>query len=63
MDKNDMFAFFLELKNKYKDPEIENVKIFENYNISKLDIKRLYKYLTTYTQETVGEDIDDESVQ
>jgi len=47
MDKNDMFAFFLDLKNKYSDNEI--FLLFENHDISKLDIGRIYRYLDKYT--------------
>ena len=65
MDKNDMFAFFLDLKNKYTDNEI--AALFENYDISKLDINRIYRYLEKYTKENASEadnitsddDIDD----
>jgi len=53
MDKNDMFVFFLELKNKYNDNEI--AALFENYDISKLDINRIYRYLEKYTKENVTE--------
>jgi DNA polymerase III delta prime subunit len=49
MDKNDMFAFFLDLKTKYNDVEI--FALFENYNISKLDVNRIYRYLEKYTTE------------
>ena len=49
MDKKDMFAFFLDLKTKYNDIEI--LALFENYEISKLDINRIYKYLEKYTKE------------
>jgi hypothetical protein len=56
MDKHDMFAFFLDLKNKYNDNEI--VSLFENYDISKLDINRIYRYLEKYTKEDASE-IDD----
>jgi hypothetical protein len=54
MDKNDMFAFFLDLKNKYNDNEI--VSLFENYDITKLDINRIYRYLEKYTKENAVED-------
>ena len=57
MDKHDMFAFFLDLKNKYNDNEI--LLLFENYNISKLDINRIYRYLEKYTKENANE-IEDE---
>jgi DNA polymerase III delta prime subunit len=59
MDRHDMFAFFLDLKNKYNDNEI--LLLFENYNISKLDINRIYRYLEKYTKENVNE-IEDEMV-
>ena len=53
MDKNDMFAFFLDIKNKYNDNEI--IALFENYDISKLDINRIYRYLEKYTKENASE--------
>jgi len=56
MDKHDMFAFFLDLKNKHNDNEI--ISLFENYDISKLDINRIYRYLEKYTKEDASE-IDD----
>jgi DNA polymerase III delta prime subunit len=59
MDNHDMFAFFLDLKNKYNDNEI--ILLFENYNISKLDINRIYRYLEKYTKENANE-IEDEIV-
>jgi DNA polymerase III delta prime subunit len=56
MDKNDLFCFFLDLKNKYNDSEI--IALFENYEIKKLDINRIYRYLEKYTKENAA-DIDD----
>ena len=56
MDKNDMFAFFLDLKSKHTDNEI--ILLFENYNISKLDISRIYRYLEKYTKENALETED-----
>ena len=49
MDKNDMFAFFLDLRNKYNDNEI--IDLFENYDITKLDINRIYRYIDKYIKE------------
>ena len=49
MDKKDLFSFFMDLKNKYEDPQI--VALFENYEISKLDVNRIYRYLDKYTKE------------
>jgi DNA polymerase III delta prime subunit len=57
MDKHDMFAFFLDLKSKYTDNEI--MLLFENYDISKLDINRIYRYLEKYTKENACETEDD----
>ena len=61
MDKNDMFAFFLDLKNKHSDNEI--YLLFENYDISKLDINRIYRYLDKYTKENVVETEDNISIK
>jgi hypothetical protein len=57
MDKKDLFAFFLDLKNKYDYNDIS--LLFENYEISKLDINRIYRYLEKYTKEN-PEDVDDD---
>jgi hypothetical protein len=51
MDKKDLIALFQELrlfygKDFYNQPIMTEIeKLFENYNISKLDIKRMYRYL------------------
>ena len=55
-----MFAFFLDLKNKYNDNEI--VLLFENYDISKLDINRIYRYLEKYTKEN-ADDVEDDILE
>jgi hypothetical protein len=57
MDKNDLFTFFLDLKNKYDLNQI--LLLFENYEINKLDINRIYRYLERYTKETIIDDVDD----
>ena len=54
MDKKDLFSFFLDLKNKYDDTEI--LALFENYEITKLDINRMYRYLEKYTKVDAVED-------
>ena len=54
MDKKDLFSFFLELKNSYDDNQL--VILFENYEISKLDINRIYRYLDKYTKENAADD-------
>ena len=60
-----MFLFFLDIKNKYSDAEI--LALFENEEISKLDINRIYKYLDKYTKENVTEeelenDLEEENI-
>jgi len=49
MDKKDALSFFLHIKQKYDETEL--VALFENYDISKLDINRIYRYLEKYTKE------------
>ena len=53
MDKKDVFSFFMELKNKFDDTQI--LALFENYEITKLDINRIYRYLEKYTKENASE--------
>ena len=68
MDKKDLLAFFQELrlffgKTTWMDKMGEIEKIFENTNIDKLDIKRIYRYLDKNVKNTVVsiyEDSDDE---
>ena len=68
MDKNDLIAFFQELRLKNNNI-IKNTgsidKIFEEYEISKLDIKRFYRYLDKNVKKDIileedSEDIDDD---
>ena len=56
MDQKDIFSFFLDLKNKYDDSQM--IGLFENYEITKLDINRIYRYLEKYTKEDADEDLD-----
>ena len=58
MDKKDIFGYFNELKNKYDDNDI--FALFENYEITKLDINRIYRYLEKYTKENATGTIDKE---
>ena len=48
MDKKDIFSFFSEIRNKYDDAAM--ALLFENYEINKLDINRIYRYLDKYTK-------------
>jgi len=68
MDKKDLVAFFQELRLYYGEQfsnqtdvlnEVEG--LFENYNITKLDIKRMYRYLDkNVKKDAVDEDELDE---
>ena len=62
MDKKDLFGFFIELSNNHENTEIIN--ILENYEIGKLDINRIYKYIEKYIKEnatgTTDKDIEEE---
>ena len=58
MDKKDLFCFFLHIKKIYNDDENALLQLFENYEISKLDIQRIYRYLDKYTKEN-AENIGD----
>jgi hypothetical protein len=62
MDKKDLFGFFTELSNNYENSEI--VTLLDNYEISKLDINRIYRYIEKYIKEnaagTVDKEIEDE---
>ncbi len=49
MDKKDMFSFFINLRNNCTIEEIYELFDNENYNINKLDINRIYRYLDSYT--------------
>jgi hypothetical protein len=72
MDKKDLFAFFINFKSKYNNDNecfSELLNLFENYEINKLDIQRMYRYLdksfkdsNLVDEETaweMDEDIDD----
>jgi len=62
MDKKDLFGFFIEIKNNNDDSTL--VHLLENYEISKLDINRIYRYIEKYIKEnatgTTDKDIEDE---
>uniref|UniRef100_A0A6C0F4Q0 AAA+ ATPase domain-containing protein n=1 Tax=viral metagenome TaxID=1070528 RepID=A0A6C0F4Q0_9ZZZZ len=60
MDKKDLFIFFLDLRKKYEDDN-DIINLFENYEITKLDINRIYRYLEKYTKED-AEGNDDVSI-
>ena len=67
MDKKDSIAFFQELRfllgsefHNNLDSMNNACTLFENYNIGKLDIKRLYRYLDNNTKKSqVDEEVDE----
>jgi len=61
MDTKDMFSFFLFLKNTYVN-DADILALFENYEITKLDINRIYRYLDKYTNPGVDDPCDDDNV-
>ena len=70
VDKKDLTAMFQELRlrnggdfSNKSDSLTEIEKLFENYNITKLDIKRIYRYLDKNIKKDIvvgGEDDDDD---
>jgi hypothetical protein len=58
MDKKDLFGFFYELNNNLDNTEIIN--LLENYEIGKLDINRIYRYIDKYIKENATGTIDKE---
>jgi hypothetical protein len=53
-----LFGFFIGLKNEYDDNEILN--LLENYEIGKLDINRMYRYIEKYIKENATGTVDKE---
>ena len=47
MDKNDLLIFFVNLRNKYSETKM--IEYLENYEITKLDINRVFRYIDNYT--------------
>jgi DNA polymerase III delta prime subunit len=58
MDKKDLFGFFIDFKNNHDDNEIVN--LLENYEIGKLDINRIYRYIEKYIKENAAGTTDKE---
>jgi DNA polymerase III delta prime subunit len=62
LDKKDTFSFFLELrKNNTKEEDI--YELFEPYDIKKLDIERIYRYLDKYTNINCNDEEDDDECE
>jgi len=58
LDKRDLFSFFVFLKNKYQDINII-LQLLENYDISKLDVMRIYRFIDKFIKENIDEDEND----
>jgi DNA polymerase III delta prime subunit len=56
MDRKDMLSCFIDLRNKYSGDENAIFELFTNYDITKLDISRLYRYIDKYVKDTSGEE-------
>ena len=55
MDKKDVLCLFLHLKTLYED-DAQILELLEQYDITKLDINRIYRYLDKYTKDVIFED-------
>lgn len=61
MDKKDLFGFFTDLKTKYDD-DSQILALFENYEITKLDVNRIYRYLDKLSKDVVlDDDVNDDA--
>ena len=61
LDKKDTFSFFLNLKLNHMDEDIYSM--FELYDINKLDINRIYRYLDKYTNKDCKAGGDDKIIE
>ena len=57
MDQKDLFTFFRSLREEKNEEEI--FEVFENYEINKLDIKRMYRYLDKHCLSDITDDDGD----
>lgn len=70
MDKKDLISFFHEMRIFYADKNLDIIndanvlnaleKMFETYEINKLDIKRMYRYLDRNVKKEVEGDLEDD---
>ena len=63
MDQKDVIAFFTEIKNTKTENEL--TEMFENYDIGKLDISRIYRYIDKYNDtgdDTIDIDVEKEDI-
>ena len=57
LDKNDLFTFFIHMRNTMSEEEI--IQEMDHYEISKLDINRFYRLIDNYTQKEENNDETD----
>ena len=67
MDKKDLFAFFINLKTNSSEQVFTKTvnDMIEKFDITKLDINRMYRYIEKYTTQTSGfseEDCDENDI-
>jgi len=60
MDKKDVFSYFLHLRNNHDDEEV--YAMISDYEITKLDVNRIYRYLDKYTKSITTMDDDNSSI-
>jgi DNA polymerase III delta prime subunit len=62
MDKKDLFIYFIHIKHHNNENELIN--LMENYDITKLDINRIYRYIEKYLKENaagiIEKDVEEE---
>ena len=59
MDKKDLISFFTELKAKHEDYN-DVLPLFENYEISRLNIQRIYRFLENNIKDNKNIDLEEE---
>lgn len=58
MDKKDLLLYFEELQKKYNEEDI--IILLENYEISKLDVQRLYRYIEKISNYGANDLVDED---
>ena len=60
MDEKDMFSFFINLREQNSEEEI--FQYLESYEITKLDINRIYRYIDKHNLSNIDNEIDNEII-
>ena len=58
MDKKDMYSFFAHIRDTMNEEEI--TELFENYEITKLDINRINKFLDNFNSQAIDNNESDD---